>query len=109
LFVRAGAIIPLQTSQGRHVLCSDETTGKRVFVIYPKGKSNYQFHLPKGDGTDYFDCTVSYDATDGRLKMESEMSDDFIFIIGNKTFPVSGTSADFTTFKASDSVACRRD
>lgn len=94
LFVRAGAIIPLQTSQGRHVLCSDETTGKRVFVIYPKGKSIYQFHLPKGDGTDYFDCTVSYDATDGRLKMESEMSDDFVFIIGDKTFPFSGSSAD---------------
>ena len=26
--------------------------------------------------------------------MESEISDDFVFIIGNKTYSVSGTSAD---------------
>ena len=56
LFIRAGAIIPLQRD-------------KRTFVVYPKDKSNRKFHLPKGDGIDYFDCTISYDAVSGHLKM----------------------------------------
>ena len=93
LFIRAGAIIPLRKKESGAK--SKEST-KRTFVIYPKGKSNYKFHLPKGDGTDYFDCIVSYDATDGRLKMDSEISDDFVFIIGDKTIPVSGSSAEIT-------------
>ena len=81
LFVRAGAIIPLKKD-------------KRTFVVYPKGSTARKFHLPKGDGVDYFDCTVSYDEVEGRLRMSSEQPDDFVFVIGDKTFPVSGSSAD---------------
>ena len=82
LFIRAGAIIPLQRD-------------KRTFVVYPKDKSNRKFHLPKGDGIDYFDCTISYDVVSGHLKMASEMADDYVFIIGQQTIPFSGSSADF--------------
>ena len=81
LYVRAGSIIPLQKD-------------KLTFVIYPKGNTARKFHLPKGDGIDYYDCTVSYDEATGRLKLWSELPDDFIFIIGDKTIPISGTTAD---------------
>jgi alpha-glucosidase (family GH31 glycosyl hydrolase) len=93
LFIRAGAIIPLMKQESG---ATNQASAKRTFVIYPKGKSHYQFHLPKGDGTAYFDCTVSYDAASGRLTMHSDISADFIFIIGHDTFPVSGTDAEIT-------------
>ena len=71
LFVRVGAIIPLQKE-------------KLTFVIYPKGNTTRTFHLPKGDGIDYYDCTVSYDETTGQLKVDSEQPNDYIFMIGNQ-------------------------
>ena len=81
LYVRAGSVIPLQKD-------------KLTFVIYPKGKTTRTFHLPKGDGIDYYDCTVSYDEAEGRLKMGSELPDDYVFIIGDKVLRISGSSAD---------------
>jgi alpha-glucosidase (family GH31 glycosyl hydrolase) len=81
LFVRAGAIIPLQKE-------------KLTFVVYPGGNTTRKFHLPKGDGIDYFDCTVSFDESTGRLKMWSEQPNEFTFIIGDKTLQISGSSAD---------------
>ena len=81
LFVRAGAILPLQRD-------------KRTFVVYPKGKATRTFHLPTDQGIGYFDCTVSYDEAEGRLKMWSEQPNDFVFVIGDKTIPISGSSAD---------------
>ena len=81
LFVRAGAIIPLQKD-------------KLTFVVYPGGNAARKFHLPKGDGIDYFDCTVSFDESTGRLKMWSEQPNEFTFIIGDKTLQISGSSAD---------------
>ena len=81
LFVRAGAIIPLQKD-------------KLTFVVYPGGNTTRKFHLPKGDGIDYFDCTVGFDESTGRLKMWSEQPNEFTFIIGDKTLQISGSSAD---------------
>ena len=81
LFVRAGAIIPLKKD-------------KLTFVVYPGGNTTRKFHLPKGDGIDYFDCTVGFDESTGRLKMWSEQPNEFTFIIGDKTLQISGSSAD---------------
>ena len=72
LFVRAGAIIPLQAVKGAHALCDDAMEGKRVFAIFPKGRSMRRFHLPKDEGTDYFDCAVTYDEASGQLDVDSE-------------------------------------
>ena len=69
LFIRSGAIIPMTDVS---------MPGKRIFRIYPNGKSVRRFHLPKGDGTEYFDCTVSYDQRKGRVILDSEESADFI-------------------------------
>lgn len=80
LFIRSGSIIPMTDAS---------MPGKRIFRIYPNGKTSRHFHLPKGDGTEYFDCTVSYDQRKGRVTLDSEVSADFVFIVGKKS--VKGT------------------
>ena len=76
LFVRAGAIIPMyDAAQNRGI----------VFCIWPEGQSSRTFHLPKGDGTDYYDCTVSYDEATGKAVIDSDFSASFTVQIGNKT------------------------
>ncbi|MBR0036943.1 MAG: hypothetical protein IJP70_04805 [Bacteroidales bacterium] len=55
--------------------------GKRVFVIYPDGKSSRLFHLPLGEGTDYFDCEVSCDANEKHITLTSEKSAQWVFIV----------------------------
>lgn len=86
LFVRSGAIIPLrETPEG----------GRVVFRVYPNGRSMRRFHLPKGDGTDWFDCTVTYDAARRRFTLTSDEPVDFtVEIVGGKT--VSGSGRNFS-------------
>ena len=73
LFIRAGAIIPTYDI---------DHPGKIVFLVYPDGNNTARtFHLPKGNGVDYFDCTVSYDAQTGKVKVQSEQPIDYTFII----------------------------
>jgi hypothetical protein len=64
--------------------------GKRIFRIYPNGKTSRRFHLPKGDGIEYFDCTVSYDQRKGRVTLDADVSADFVFIIEKKSVPATG-------------------
>ncbi len=80
LFVRSGAIIPMSDAS---------MPGKCVFRIYPNGKSVRHFHLPKGSGTEYFDCTVAYDEKKGRVTVDSEQKGDFIFMVGKKRISVA--------------------
>ena len=81
LFIRSGAIIPMADAA---------RPGKYIFRIYPNGKTVRCFHLPKGNGTEYFDCTVSYDEKKGRLILDSNADADFVFIVGKKTISASG-------------------
>lgn len=61
LFIRKGAIIPMNTDE-----CLK-------FLVAPDGKSSRTLHLPKGDGIEYFDCTVTYDAAANKLSAESKV------------------------------------
>ena len=81
LFIRSGSIIPMTDAS---------MPGKRIFRIYPNGKSVRHFHLPKGDGIEYFECTISYDQRKGRVVLDSEESADFVFIVGNKRVEATG-------------------
>ena len=86
LFVRAGAIIPI----------NDATKpGKRSFKIFPGvGKTIRTFHLPKGDGIDYFDCTVSYDEQQHHVLLNAEESADYEFIVDGKISTAQGKHVD---------------
>lgn len=81
LFVKAGSIIPMSISNGITGIGDSSMEGKRVFLIYPNGKTTKRFHLPKGDGIEYFDCTVSYDEQTGLVCLQSDTASDYVFII----------------------------
>lgn len=81
LFVRSGAIIPTYDLNNKNRL---------HFYICPKGKSIRTFYLPKGDGIDYFKCTVIYDEQQQRVSIEAERAVDALVTIGAKTIRVKG-------------------
>lgn len=64
LFIKAGAIIPIHRD------------GRTEILIYPNGKSAEVLHLPLGEGTEYEDCTVTYDAKSGLLSVKSDSAVD---------------------------------
>ena len=68
----------------------DENLANQVRVgIYLAGKGHivrYQtqpFNLPQGDGTEYYDCTVSFDEAKGELRLKSDRSSRYAFILRN--------------------------
>ena len=81
LFVRSGAIIPMYDTAHK---------GKFVFRIYPDGKSSRTFHLPQGDGIDYFDCTVSYNETTGQVTLDADQEVNAVFVVGDKQLKAKG-------------------
>lgn len=92
LYVRTGAILPMRIENEVTGLGDAALAGKRVFVIYPDGKSSRRFHLPVGEGTDYFDCQVSCDARHRRITLTSDQASDWVFIIkGKRTKRVAAT------------------
>ena len=69
LFFKCGSVIPLSID------------GKLVFWIFPNGNTNQVLHLPKGDGTEYYDCRVSYNARSGRLSICSDQDQEITVIV----------------------------
>ena len=65
LFVRKGAIIPMQVD------------GRIVYMVCPQGTTTRQLYLPKGEGTDYRKVTVSYSENSGRLNINGKPSSEF--------------------------------
>lgn len=84
LFIRAGAIIPLHINNDVTGIGDASMKDKRVFLIYPDGKSSRRFHLPVGEGVEYFDCQVAYDEKKKEATIQSEQNGDFVFIVMGK-------------------------
>ena len=83
LFVKAGAILPLNVTGSLTGLGDASMTGRKTILIYPNGVTTRQLHLPSGDGIEYEDCLVSYDEATGKLKVDSGTSQRYTFILKN--------------------------
>ena len=94
LFIKKGAIIPMNIQSDIIGIGDSELKDRYTFLVYPNGLSSQLYHLPLGDGTEYFDCQVSYDETKGELKFSSDSSQPFAFIIRNVSRPESVEDAD---------------
>ncbi len=81
LFVKSGAIIPLEISNNSTKLGDATFAGKITILIYPNGKSQYTFHKPLGEGKEYRDIKISYDNTIGLLSVKAIEADDFVFLV----------------------------
>ena len=68
VFIRPGAIIPIK---------QPEHPDRRTFRIYPHGTSEYRFHRPLGQGTDYEDIRIAVDENKGSIRIESPSESQF--------------------------------
>lgn len=81
LFVKAGAIIPLNIASKVTGLGDASMKGRRTIMIYPNGVSTRLLHLPCGDGIEYEDCLVAYDEAKGKLKVNASTVKKYTFIL----------------------------
>lgn len=83
LFVKAGAILPLNVTNGLTGLGDASMAGRRTVMIYPNGVTTRLLHLPCGDGIEYEDCLVTYDEQKGKLQVHSITSQKYTLILKN--------------------------
>lgn len=81
LFIKKGAIIPMDIQSAITGIGNEKLKGAHSFLIYPNGMSSQLCHLPTGDGTEYMDCTVSYNENEGELKLKASRSGKYAFIL----------------------------
>jgi len=79
IFIRSGAIIPLEISNSVTGIGDETFDGKITLLIYPNGKSKYLYHQPLGDGIRYSDIEISYN--DGEISVKSGKENSYIFLI----------------------------
>lgn len=83
LFVKAGAILPLNVTNGLTGLGDASMAGRRTVMIYPNGVTTRLLHLPCGDSIEYEDCLVTYDEQKGKLQVHSITSQKYTLILKN--------------------------
>ncbi len=82
IFIRSGAIIPMNVSNDITGHGSTESSGKQTVLIYPKGKTKYVFHKPTGSGVEYEDIKIRVDEGKRTIAIEANNEIDYIFLIG---------------------------
>jgi alpha-glucosidase (family GH31 glycosyl hydrolase) len=95
LFIKAGAIIPMNITNSFSGIGDSALTGKQTILIIPdKGESTCQYFRPLGDGTDYDSVRITYDGQLNELKVEGENKLPYAFVISNCAKPVKVNNAD---------------
>lgn len=83
LFVKEGAILPLNVASEITGLGDASMAGRRTIMIYPNGNTTRLLHLPCGDGIEYEDCLVTYDEKTGKLQVSGGTFQKYTFILKN--------------------------
>lgn len=97
LFVKSGAIIPLNVTTRVTGLGDETMKGRRAILVYPNGKSRNLLHLPVDDGTAYEDCLVDYDENRKLLAVSGKEVAPYTFII--KDIPEVGDVKNASSWK----------
>ena len=80
LFVKSGAIIPMNISNDITGIGDESMKGRRTILIYPNGVSHRVLHLPCGDGVEYEDCEVKFNEESGELSVKGTSAQGYTFI-----------------------------
>lgn len=94
LFIRAGAVIPMGVKNSVTGHGDKESADKETILIYPNGKTNYTYHKPLGEGTEYSDVQILVNAEKGEVKINSDKKDDYILLVKANKKPNSVVGAD---------------
>ena len=81
LFIKKGAVIPLQIKSELTGLGDSSMDGRVVLVITPKGKINKVIHYPTSEGLDYDNITIKVDQPANAIDIESDNPHDYSLII----------------------------
>lgn len=91
LFIKSGAILPLQESNEEKI----------KFQIYPRGISSFTFHKPKDNGVEYEDITIKMDEPGKTLNITSTGENSVIFLIKWPNLPEKVTNSDTWSYDES--------
>jgi alpha-glucosidase (family GH31 glycosyl hydrolase) len=89
IFIKNGTILPLKVTGSLWQHGNENGKDKLTFLIYPDSISSFLFHKPVGNGIDYTDIQVSFDSSRGIISINSDTSEDFIFLIKSQHLPKS--------------------
>ena len=97
LFIRSGAIIPVNITNDVLGFGDATMTDRKCFLIYPKGKSEKVVFIPMSMGTDYAQASISVDEEETTINLNSTNMLDFTFLVWDakskeyRRFDQSGT------------------
>jgi alpha-glucosidase (family GH31 glycosyl hydrolase) len=104
LFIKAGAIIPLDVKTAVTGHGDTTSAGKTTVLVYPRGKSSFIFHRPLGEGTTYSDVTIAADATTGAVSVNGAAAASYRLRIKSFQAPTGVTGADTWSYDATNKV-----
>ena len=88
IFIRAGAILPLNVTNAVTGHGDVSAAGKTTIVIYPSGVSDFTFHRPLGDGLEYSDVRIQVDEQAGMIAVRGTVPGDYRLRVKSFANPV---------------------
>ena len=106
LFIRAGAIIPMDVKTNVTGHGDATSTGKLTLLVYPSlsTTSHLVFHRSLGDGTAYSDVTIDASGTDGTVSVAGSSSVAYRLRVKSLRAPTTVTGADSWSYDAAAKV-----
>jgi alpha-glucosidase (family GH31 glycosyl hydrolase) len=92
LFIRSGAIIPMEITNDITGIGDNSFTGKTTVLIYPGIKNEYLFHKPLGEGTEYTDIQIKFNNEE--IVVQSEINNSYIFLLKMSDLPKNVKDSD---------------
>lgn len=82
LFFQSGSIIPMRITNSITGIGDATMRGKEVILIHANdANASYIYHAPQGDGIEYNDVSLEYNALG--LKVSCDVNKEYVFIIRN--------------------------
>jgi alpha-glucosidase (family GH31 glycosyl hydrolase) len=88
LFIRSGAIIPLEIMDDITGIGNESCEGKITILIYPNKETHLKYYHPLGDGIEYEEIDISID--NGKIEVSAEIEHSFVFLV--KSIKEPGTT-----------------
>jgi alpha-glucosidase (family GH31 glycosyl hydrolase) len=105
LFIKIGAIIPLDVKTEVTGHGDATSAGKITLAIYPQRNSGLTFHRPLGEGTAYTDVVISVDAVSGTVTVTGSAVASYRLRVKSLQAPTGVTGADNWAYDSVNKVA----
>lgn len=82
LFLKAGAIIPMNISNNYSGIGDSTFIGKQTILIIANNElTEYHYHRPVGDGIEYESVKIIYDGLSNEILVEGDQTQEYVFLI----------------------------